>query len=455
MKESEIKKMLDDHVIDESTYNRILEYNRNKNKKDPESSSKKTNMLLNILAAIFIVLGIGWIIAANWNVIPKGIKLTFTLLCSLANIYYLMKAKNCEKNRRVKLEIGSLTYVGFLMASIALIGQIFNLDSNLTMFFLTVITIIGLVTLYTDAKINEQFYLLVSGIYLLCVGNLFSRMDAGILAQYDEIGLLVTFIILAIIPGIIIYRNQKQNLELEDNDTKTFIKLNNKKVLVLGFYISLIFFAVYSMMLVKSFVLTLFTLFIFMQLAKKLKLNATRKILLLLSYIAMYIETLTFVDFLIVFDNSIIKFIIVGLMLIVSLLILFRQIKNRKNANENLIDTHEEIFINCFNILTMTSGVVFTLLDVEFEFISYVMLLLFIIWLLRLMYESLKENRLNHFYLAELCFTVEVLRFILVEMDSLMLRGIVCIITAIVILIINRMINKKEKAKKEIENKNN
>lgn len=450
MKENEIKKMLEDHIIDEATYNKMIEYNHNKgDKKDPEPSSKKTNMLLNILATIFIVLGVGWIIAANWNVIPKEIKLTFTLLCSIVNIYYLMRAKNSDKNRRVKLEIGSLTYVGFLMVSIALIGQIFNLDSNLKMFFLIVITIIGLVTLYTDAKINEQFYFIVSGIYILCVGNLFSSMDAGILASCNELGLLITFIILSIIPAFILLRNKKQNLELEDNDTKSFIERNNKKILVLGFYISLIFFSVYSMILVESFVLTLFILLIFMNLAKKLNLNASKKILLLLSYIAMYIETLTFTDFLIMFDNEIAIITIVGLVVIVSLLILFKQIIN-KNKGNNSLDVNEEIFINSFNILALVFGIIFTIANREFDVISYVMLLVFIIWLLKLMYLSLKENRLNHFYLAEVCFTVEVLRFILVEMDSLMLRGIVCIITAIIILVINKIINKKEKAKNEI-----
>ncbi|MCQ2911218.1 MAG: DUF2157 domain-containing protein [Clostridia bacterium] len=450
MKENEIKKMLEDHIIDEATYNKMIEYNHNKSaKKDPESSSKKTNMLLNILATIFIVLGVGWIIAANWNVIPKGVKLTFTLLCSIVNIYYLMRAKNSDKNRRVKLEIGSLTYVGFLMVSIALIGQIFNLDSNLKMFFLIVITIIGLVTLYTDAKINEQFYFIVSGIYILCVGNLFSSMDAGILASCDELGLLITFIILSIIPAFILLRNKKQNLELEDNDTKSFIERSNKKILVLGFYISLIFFSVYSMILVESFVLTLFILLIFMNLAKKLNLNVSRKILLLLSYIAMYIETLTFTDFLIMFNDKIAIITIVGLVVIVSLLILVKQIIN-KNKGNNSLDVNEEIFINSFNILALIFGIIFTIANREFNAISYVMLLIFIIWLLKLMYLSLKENRLNHFYLAEVCFTVEVLRFILVEMDSLMLRGIVCIITAIIILVINKIINKKEKAKNEI-----
>lgn len=95
-----------------------------------ENKGSKTNVLNGVLAigALSIVVGIISIIAANWHIISKHIKLT-------ANISWLVLLSSAI----IKLDNGTLRYLrealililfGSIIGSIALIGQIYHLESH-------------------------------------------------------------------------------------------------------------------------------------------------------------------------------------------------------------------------------------------------------------------------------------------------------------------------------------
>ena len=109
-----------------------------------------------------------------------------------------MKAKG--KN----LEAVSITYVGFNIASIALIGQVFNLASNTELFFLVCIFFMGIVPFYTKAKLLSFMYMIFSTMYFLWVEpnilRVIFNLGSNSIFYYGEIAVLISIMIYSIIP---------------------------------------------------------------------------------------------------------------------------------------------------------------------------------------------------------------------------------------------------------------
>ncbi len=120
-----IHEWVKNNIITQSDANNILKY---ENKKESNYVSYITNTILGI-ASFAIVIGIIAITAANWHKIPSYLKLTINFMMHLffiSYIYYLLKI-----GKKKLLNVFLFIEFGMIIASIALIGQIYQLDGHL------------------------------------------------------------------------------------------------------------------------------------------------------------------------------------------------------------------------------------------------------------------------------------------------------------------------------------
>lgn len=119
--ERKLKRWVDAGLITEPTKADIVSF---------ENQSSKSSALYGVLGigAISIVIGIISIIAANWHNISKEMKLlaNFIWLTSLAIGIFISD----RGNRRFIREALILLLFGSIIGSIALIGQIYHLESH-------------------------------------------------------------------------------------------------------------------------------------------------------------------------------------------------------------------------------------------------------------------------------------------------------------------------------------
>lgn len=101
-----------------------------------KEESSRLLWILSALGAVLIVAGIILLISANWEAIPRGIKIATGLILMLgawAGGYVLREVRS---DYRKTGEALYLVGAGLWMANIALIGQIYNLSSHLPNAFL-------------------------------------------------------------------------------------------------------------------------------------------------------------------------------------------------------------------------------------------------------------------------------------------------------------------------------
>lgn len=95
-----------------------------------ETSANSFFKILSVIAAVFIGAGVILIISSNWAYLPKGIKLLLILLMpiiSLGGGYFLSYVKHeYQKIGDAFILLGSL----LIGASLALLGQLYNLDGS-------------------------------------------------------------------------------------------------------------------------------------------------------------------------------------------------------------------------------------------------------------------------------------------------------------------------------------
>lgn len=121
-----------ENVIDSTTANRITQY---------EKKRSKPLILWAIggLGAFTIIVGFVSIIAANWLHTPDWVKLSVDLVACLAIAVALYRSIDREGSNTEKLwmrEVLVIFYYGFTLASMALIGQTYQLGGSLAKLFL-------------------------------------------------------------------------------------------------------------------------------------------------------------------------------------------------------------------------------------------------------------------------------------------------------------------------------
>ncbi len=123
------QELLDHHIIDEAVANNIINYYLEK-----EGNKKKfltnTTLPLCIVAAIFIITGICFLLADNWESIPHALQVIIGLLpiiLGAASCYYVYKH---QYESRAFKEAACLIYCIGLVTTFCLINSIFDMEIN-------------------------------------------------------------------------------------------------------------------------------------------------------------------------------------------------------------------------------------------------------------------------------------------------------------------------------------
>jgi len=99
-----------------------------------EKSGYKLISAIMYIGAMALSLGALLLIASNWSWLSKEVKLVLTLLLPLIPICFAYWQLNVRDNDRVLGRTANILGLTFVGGSLALIGQIYNLDSNMVTF---------------------------------------------------------------------------------------------------------------------------------------------------------------------------------------------------------------------------------------------------------------------------------------------------------------------------------
>lgn len=143
---SKLKKWIEADLITDSTAEAILNF---------EKKGTSNNVLYGILwlGALSIIVGIISIIAANWNEIPKSVKLTVDFLWLIALAVGVFKS---QSKSPFIFELYLFILFGSIMGTIALIGQIYHLESHLFFSFGLWLLIGTPLVLYSKVKYSAH-----------------------------------------------------------------------------------------------------------------------------------------------------------------------------------------------------------------------------------------------------------------------------------------------------------
>ena len=140
-----------------------------------KEDSSKLLLVLSTIGALLIVGGIILLISANWDAIPRGVKIAAGLLLMLSawgGGWYLREGR--EGYRRAGESL-YLVGAGLWLANIALIGQIYHLSSRLPNAFLLWVAGIAATPWILRSKALFVLSLLATGVWLGAEAN----CDAG------------------------------------------------------------------------------------------------------------------------------------------------------------------------------------------------------------------------------------------------------------------------------------
>lgn len=152
MDDNQIKKWLAEGKISEEQAAMMIEENLAAAK---EKSSNRFLSVISILGAIFLGIGIMWIVASNWEGMPDIVKI-IVLLGSTGGLIYLgyeigFHRKNYPKTGHALLLLGAILFG----ASIFLIAQIYNEEPNASyLLFVWLIGILPLVYIFQSHLIT-------------------------------------------------------------------------------------------------------------------------------------------------------------------------------------------------------------------------------------------------------------------------------------------------------------
>lgn len=120
------QELLDHHIIDEEVANNIINYYTEK-ERNKKKFLTNTSLPLGIVAAIFIITGVCFLLADNWESIPHGLQVIVGILPIIigsAACYYVFLHQ--YENRAFK-EAASVTYCVGLVTTYCMINGIFDI----------------------------------------------------------------------------------------------------------------------------------------------------------------------------------------------------------------------------------------------------------------------------------------------------------------------------------------
>ena len=153
-----------------------------------EDSGGKLLLVLSTLGALLVVLGIILLISANWDAIPRGVKIASgigLMLAAWGGGWFLREAKGVYRNAGEGLY---LVGAGLWLANIALIGQIYHLSSRPSNAFLLWLAGIAALPWILRSKGLFILTLAVLGIWL---GVAVNETDGWFGPHWDEAQLVV------------------------------------------------------------------------------------------------------------------------------------------------------------------------------------------------------------------------------------------------------------------------
>lgn len=218
---------LKESIIDNETHSRILSFEENK-------FSLSGNHFILGLGTVSIAVGIISVVAANWYILTKETKIisNIIMLLFLAIMTYLSE----KKNYKVLLEIFCTLYFVSIIATFALIGQIYNITNEtfLTLsywlllgtplivltktkyaayFYSTIVlvwAINGVIYIDKYSKAQTTFLILVP-ITIFYISLIFKNIDkkeiSNALMKFSQFSLSVIFLIIAPILWRDIYKH--------------------------------------------------------------------------------------------------------------------------------------------------------------------------------------------------------------------------------------------------------
>ena len=123
------QELLDHHIIDEAVANNIINYYLEK-----EGNKKKfltnTTLPLCIVAALFIITGICFLLADNWESIPHALQVIIGLLPIILGAVSCSYVYKHQYESRAFKEASCLIYCIGLVTTFCLINSIFNMEIN-------------------------------------------------------------------------------------------------------------------------------------------------------------------------------------------------------------------------------------------------------------------------------------------------------------------------------------
>ncbi len=185
------QELLDHHIIDEAVANNIINYYLEK-----EGNKKKfltnTTLPLCIVAAIFIITGICFLLADNWESIPHAFQVIIGLLpiiLGAASCYYVYKH---QYESRAFKEAACLIYCIGLVTTFCLINSIFDMEINFSIsVFILAILAYPIVFLFRSVITSSVI------IATLCI----SSIDMN-----DDLMIIVLYFIIFFIDLLFLYR---------------------------------------------------------------------------------------------------------------------------------------------------------------------------------------------------------------------------------------------------------
>ena len=459
MKKYNADELLKNNLIDDETYERIVNFEKNK------TSEKMTiNLFFNILAGILLALGIIWIVAANWHNIPNSLRLTTVFTCAILNAFLIYKMKQKGKN----LEAPSIVYVGLCIASIALIGQTFNIAASTDKFLLVCVFFMGIVTFYTKSKLLSYAYMIFGTIYLFYFPNIvkvFFNLPSNSIFYIDEIGIIISTILYAIIPicymKLVLEDKENKNEEAEGIH-KNSLKLYERSVKRYSKFLIdtiAILLVEYSIIALESFGMFVIMLMILYTAFNFFKLKTERKLcsIIIMGYLLFY--SMVAIEYKLDFNMHVVLIMIIYAAVMIYQFVKFEDINKLSEKDKDDLNLKNKLLSAKNDLILLSSGIIIVLniILVTFadegglinELFETVYLIYLIIFAIYLIVNGIKHNRLSDFNFGELIFAVEIFRFIFLCSDDLMLRGILSIAIAIVILVVNKKVTKKMKETKE------
>lgn len=189
-------------VISQSANNKIqdfLDYNT-------KSLARIFLIITGCLAVSFISAGIFSIIAHNWDDFPKHVRGTLSVIPSVVALYFYYLATFKHKGSILWSELTSLFLALMIGASIALVSQTYNLNSDLMNFF-KVWLILILPLLYLDKA--SAFVIVYLGLTLPFLQPQISFFGGQMITVENSIYFWIFF--LAYIPHLIMHTNLKSS----------------------------------------------------------------------------------------------------------------------------------------------------------------------------------------------------------------------------------------------------